>query len=301
MKKDSIKYIAIFVIFIGLLLVSKFTDFNIQDLFEEEKVEQVSSPDLKIYFFDVGQAESILITNNGHNMIIDGGNNVDGSLLVKYLKEELKITKIDYIISTHPHEDHIGGLDNIIKNFEIANLYMPDLTTTTKSFEDVIKAAEKKSLEVTIPENDETFTMEDLKFKVIYTGTNEEDLNASSIILRMDYKDTSYLFTADTTYDTEQLILDKDIDVDVLKVAHHGSKHASSLNFLKKATPKYAIISCGKDNDYGYPHESAMNRLKQFTDKIYVTKDLGTIILTSDGTNIEISSIKTNLDGVEKK
>ncbi len=291
MKKNNILYTIIFIIFIGLLIFTKY--YSHSDITEE----QVVSEDLKIYFFDVGQAESILITNNGHNMIIDAGNNVDGSKLVKYIKDELKINKFDYVISTHPHEDHIGGIDNIIKNFEIDNIYMPDLTTTTKSYTDVLNAIEKKKLSITIPKVDEVFTMEDCTFKVIYTGNNEEDLNGSSIILRMDYKDTSYLFTADTTYDTEQIILDKDIDVDVLKVAHHGSKHASSYNFLKQVTPKYAIISCGKDNDYNYPHESALKRIKQFTDKIYVTKELGTIILTSDGKNIEIDNIETDTDG----
>ena len=293
MKKRELLYTLIFILFIAILVFTK--------LYKNTEVEeQVKSPDLKIYFFDVGQAESILITNNGHNMIIDGGNNADGSKLVKYLKDELKITKIDYIVSTHPHEDHIGGLDNVIKNFEFDKVIMPDLTTTTKSYEDVIKAVEKKNKQIDVPSIDDTFTMEDLTFKIIYTCTNEEDLNGSSLILRMDYKNTSYLFTADTTYDTEQLILDKDIDVDVLKVAHHGSKHSSSYNFLKQATPKYAIISCGLNNDYNYPHESALNRIKQFTNNIYITKELGTIVLTSDGTNININSIETNLNGDEK-
>ncbi len=293
MKKRELLYTLIFILFIAVLLFIKLYNNN-------EVEEQVKSPDLKIYFFDVGQAESILITNNGHNMLIDGGNNADGSKLAKYLKDELKITKIDYMVSTHPHEDHIGGLDNVIKNFDIDKVIMPDLTTTTKSYEDVLKAVEKKNKQIDIPSIDDTFTMEDLSFKVIYTGTNEEDLNGSSMILRMDYKNTSYLFTADTTYDTEQLLLDKDIDVDVLKVAHHGSKHASSYNFLKQVTPKYAIISCGKDNDYNYPHESTLKRIKQFTENIYITKELGTIVLTSDGTNINITSIETDLNGDEK-
>ncbi len=295
MKKKELFYTIIFILFVGLLVLSNKS--SIKDLLEPE--QQEISSDLKIYFFDVGQAESILITNNGHNMIIDAGNNEDGPKLVEYIKNELHITKFDYIISTHPHEDHIGGIDNIIKNFEIDNIYMPDVTTTTKSYEDVLKAIEKKKLQITIPKIGETFQMEECVFEIIYTGTDEEDLNGSSIIVRMDYKSTSYLFTADTTYDTEQQILDSNIDIDVLKIAHHGSKHASSLNFLNKATPKYAIISCGKENDYHYPHESTLNRIKKFTNDIYVTSELGTIILTSDGNNIQIDYIETDTDGVK--
>ena len=254
---------------------------------------------LEVQFIDVGQADCILIRNEDHNMLIDAGNNKDGKLLVKYLKD-LGITEFDYVIGTHPHEDHIGGLDNIIKSFTVKHLMMPDVTTNTKTFEEVLDAAEKKELQIEIPEIDSVFTMGDLKFTVIYTGTNEEDLNSDSIVLRMDYKNNSYLFTADITGDVEKTLLNKNIDVDIYQVAHHGSVYSNTYEFLEKVTPEYAFIQLAKDNDYYYPHIKAINRIKKHTDKIYMNSELGTIIIKDDGDNIEVINKQTNTDGDRK-
>lgn len=267
-------------------------------MFKNEKEEKIN-PNLEVEFIDVGQAESIFIKQDGHNILIDAGNNADGKLLVKYLKNK-GIKKFDYVVGTHPHEDHIGGLDDIINEFEIEHILMPDVTNNTKTFEDVLNAIEKKNLEIEIPTIDETFTAGDLNFKVIYTGTNEEDLNSDSIVLRMDYKNNSYLFTADLTGDIEKELLEKDIDVNIYKVAHHGSTYSNTYEFLERVTPKYAIISCGKDNDYYYPHIKALNRIKKHTKEIYRTDQDGTIIVKDDGENIEIIKEKTNTDGDKK-
>ncbi len=262
---------------------------------KEEKV--VSG--LEVHFIDVGQAESILIRLEDKNILIDAGNNEDGKLLVKYFKD-LGIKKFTYVIGSHPHEDHIGGLDNIIKEFEVENIIMPDVTTNTKTFEDVLDAIEEKKLQIEIPIIDNTFKVGELTFKVIYTGTNEEDLNSDSIILRMDYKNHSYLFTADTTGDIEKQLLNKDIDVDVYKASHHGSTYSNTYEFLEKVTPKYAVISCGKDNDYYYPHIKAVNRIKKHTKEIYRTDKDGTVIFKDDGENIEVIKEQTNTDGDKK-
>ena len=251
---------------------------------------------LEVHFIDVGQAESILIRLENHNVLIDAGNNKDGKLLVKYFKN-LGIKGFDYVVGTHPHEDHIGGLDNIINEFTINHILMPDVTTNTKTFEDVLNALEKKQLKIEIPEIDSTFKVEDLVFKVIYTGTNKEDLNSDSIVLRMDYKKHSYLFTADTTGDIEKQLLDKDIDVDVYKASHHGSVYSNTYEFLEKVTPKYAVFMLGKDNEYYYPHIKAVNRIKKHTKEIYRTDKDGTIIFKDDGENIEVIKEQTDTDG----
>ncbi len=264
-------------------------------IFRTEKEAKVVSG-LEVHFIDVGQAESILIRLEDHNILIDAGNNKDGKLLVKYFKN-LGIKEFDYIIGSHPHEDHIGGLDNIINEFDIKNIMMPDVTTNTKTFEDVLKAIEKKKLKIEVPVIDNTFKIGELTFKVIYTGTNEEDLNSDSIILRMDYKNHSYLFTADTTGDIEKQLLDKDIDVDVYKAAHHGSVYSNTYEFLERVTPKYAVIMLGKENEYYYPHIKAVNRIKKHTKELYRTDQDGTIIFKDDGENIEVIKEKTNTDG----
>lgn len=264
---------------------------------KEEKEKLVDNDNtLKIYYLDVGQADSILIDSNNEYMLIDGGNNNDGPLLVKYF-QELGIKDIKYIVGTHPHEDHIGGIDEVINNFNINQIFIPDAITTTKTFEDLLDSIERKNLTFTVPTINNTYTLGESIIKIIYTGTDTSDLNNSSIIIKLTYKKTSYLFTGDATNITEKKILNKDIKSDVLKIGHHGSKYSSTENFIKKVNPKYAIISVGKGNKYGHPNIETINLLNKYNIKTYRTDELGTILLTSDGNNIEITSFKTNTNG----
>ena len=264
---------------------------------KEEKEQLVDNDNtLKIYYLDVCQADSILIDSNNEYMLIDGGNNNDGPLLVKYF-QELGIKDIKYIVGTHPHEDHIGGIDEVINNFNINQIFIPDAITTTKTFEDLLDSIERKNLTFTVPTINNTYTLGETTIKIIYTGTDTSDLNNSSIIIKLTYKKTSYLFTGDATNITEKKILNKDIKSDVLKIGHHGSKYSSTENFIKKVNPKYAIISVGKGNKYGHPNIETINLLNKYNIKTYRTDELGTILLTSDGNNIEITSFKTNTNG----
>lgn len=295
-KNNKISLIILFIAIIGYIL-TMYSNYLKPSQANETRNQNIVTTDLKVYFFDVGQADSILITNNGHNMLIDAGNNEDGPKLVKYIKEDLGITEFDYLIGTHPHEDHIGGLDDIINNFDIKKIYLPDITTTTKTFEDVLDAISSKELTITIPKIGETFKLGEADFTILYTGTNSSDLNSTSIITKMIFGKYSYLFTGDTTSDIEKTILDQNIDIDVLKVAHHGSKYSSSLEFLEKTTPSYAIISVGKNNSYDHPSSETINNLKKYTNNIYLTSELGTILLTSNGQTIDVSYLDTNTDG----
>ena len=251
---------------------------------------------LDITYLDVGQADSILIQNEGHNMLIDAGNNEDGPLLVQYFKEQ-NITKFDYLIATHPHEDHIGGMDDIINNFDIEKIYMPDVTTTTKTFLDVLEAIEKKNMTYDVPNINQNFTLGNTLFQVIYTGNDKKNLNNSSIILKATFKNTSYLFTGDATSEVEKKILNKDIQATVLKVGHHGSKYSTTTDFLNKVNPKYAIISVGKNNSYNHPNQVTINKLEKKNIEIHRTDQEGSIFLKSDGKTINITSKKTNTNG----
>lgn len=262
----------------------------------EPLLNNVVSTDLQVYFIDVGQADSILIANNDNYMLIDAGNNEDGDKLVKFLKNQ-GIKKFNYVIGTHPHEDHIGGLDNVINNFEIDKIYLPDVTTTTKSFDEVINSLEDNNLSITIPKVGETFELGEAKLKVLYSGTDSEELNNSSIVVKMVFGDYSYLFTGDATSKIEEMIINEDIDVDVLKVAHHGSPYSTTPKFISKVKPKYAIISVGKENNFGHPSQNIINRIKLYTDKIYCTDELGTIVFNSNGKDIEVYNYKTDTNG----
>lgn len=264
---------------------------------EVEETTQVNANDkLQIHYIDVGQGDSILINNNGKYMLIDAGNNEDGEKLVKYFKT-LGIEEFDYLIATHAHEDHIGGMDDIIKNFSIKTFYMPDVLTTTKTFEEVLDALESKSIAFETPEIDGTFSLDNAKLNVLFVGDDAKDLNDTSIVLKMIYGTNKFLFTGDATTKVEKQIINKDLSSDLLKVGHHGSYYSTSQDFLNKVNPKYAVISVGKNNTYNHPTQSVLDKFNKKGIKVYRTDQDGTVIATSDGTNISFETKKTDTNG----
>ena len=257
---------------------------------ESENVILEGEEILQIHFFDVGQADSTLLISNNQTMLIDAGNNEDGDLIVNNIKR-LGIQKLDYVIGTHPHEDHIGGLDDVILNFDIGTIYMPKIQTNTKTFEDVLDAIESKNLKIKSPKQGEIFNIGDAKCEIMLAGTGskeeQENLNLSSIIVRTTYKDQSYLFMADSEQENESSR--SWMQTNVLKVGHHGSSTSSSKSFLNQVLPQISIISVGKDNDYNHPHDEVMDRLEKIGTLIYRTDEKGNILLESDGKNNKIS------------
>ncbi len=251
---------------------------------------------LEVYFIDVGQADSILIKTGDDNMLIDAGNNEDGQKLVNYFKN-LGIDTFDYVVATHPHEDHIGGMDDVINNFDINNYYMPNKISTTKTFEDVLDALESNNLNYEVPNVGDEFDLGSASLRVIYAGDDTNDDNDSSIIVKMTYGSNTFLFTGDATSNVEKQILNKDIKSDVLKVAHHGSNYSTTDEFLNKVNPKYAVISVGQNNSYNHPSTTTLDKLNKKNVKLYRTDLVGTIIFTSDGNNISVKTEKTNTNG----
>lgn len=300
-KNNIIKFLLIIVIAISTYIYETyFEETSTAPVIEyrQEETIKIDQNNLVIHYIDVGQGDCILISKNNEHVLIDAGNNEDGPLLVEYFKE-LGIKKFNYVIGTHAHEDHIGGIDNIINNFDLGHYYMPDVITTTKTFEDVLDALLNKNKAFETPKIGDKFKIKDAEFEVLYLGKDKSDLNNTSIVLKLTYQNTVYLFMGDATDKVEKILIDegKELASDVLKVGHHGSQYSSTAAFLKEVNPSYAVIQVGENNDYDHPKQITLDKLDKLKTLTYRTDKHGTIVLTSDGENISFETIKTNTNG----
>lgn len=294
-----------------LLLVFFCIPKNRKEQIVEDIIQEFSDVDgtLEMHVIDVGQADCILIIQDDVVMLVDAGTMSSADKVVNYLKS-LNITKIDVLVATHQHHDHIGGMSKIIDNFEIGVIYMLDLSKEkidTKSYNSFISAIEEWSKQ---EENNVLFAKDEegdlrefelgqanVRF-IAPTGNRYIIKNNYSIVMKITFGKTSILLAADAEKKSEMEMLNSgyNLKADVLKIGHHGSNSSTTENFLNAVEPTYAILSVGKDNDYGYPDRQVMNRFKERKIPVYRTDESGTIIMITDGENIEFNTNPGNYD-----
>lgn len=264
-----------------------------------EKVSEniaIDKNKLNILFLDVGQADCQLILYKGKAVLIDAGNSNDGEYIVNGLKG-LGITKLDYVIGTHVHEDHVGGMSFVIDSFEIGDFYLPyNTTSTTSYYKKLLTALTDKEESINEANVGDKFYIEDLNFEIMSVDNLEpENENISSIVVEMTYGKQKYLFMGDAEDENEEAR--KWNDVDVLKVGHHGSNTSTTEEFLNQVLPEISIISVGEGNSYNLPKDKILKRLENIESTIYRTDRDGTIQIVSDGNSNEVIKIDVNFDG----
>ncbi|MCG0275582.1 MAG: MBL fold metallo-hydrolase [Thermosediminibacteraceae bacterium] len=289
--KKAFKNKPIIILLILAIVVAAFLPGCAESGFDQEE-SSTSRGVLEVNFLDVGQADCIfIIFPEGRTMLVDAGNNDDAETVINYIRKK-GVKRIDAVVATHPHEDHIGAMDDVIYNFDIGKVYMPRVTTTTKTFRDFLQALSDKNLKITPVKGGMTITLEeDVDVRILApNSTSYDELNNYSAVLKITYKNNSFILTGDAEKFSELEMLKKkyDLKADVLKVGHHGSSSSTSTEFLKSVSPRYAVISYAKDNDYGHPHREVLERLRKYNVKVYTTAENGHIMMESDGNTIKV-------------
>ena len=248
---------------------------------------------LEVHYLDIGQGDCTLIRQGDHAMLIDAGNNSKGTKVQAYLENQ-GINHLDYVIGTHPDADHIGGLDVIIYKFDCDQVWMPDYSKDTRTYDDVIQAVKARDYKVTHPKAGDVYTLGEAEVTVVCPVKDSYGSNANdySIGVRVQFGENSFLFTGDAEEHSEEDMVasGENLKADVYKAAHHGSRTANTENFIKAIDPRYVVFSCGEGNTYGHPHAEVLDRLRKMEIQIFRTDDQGTVVAVSDGQTIAFNT-----------
>lgn len=285
---------------------------SVESAWNEVKEAHGSSPDdleldmpgaspaegeVRVHFIDVGQGDSMLIEGSGESVLIDAGENDKGDEVLAYLAQA-GIKKLDFAIGTHPHSDHIGGMDTVIEGIPVGKLLMPDvpdsIVPTTRTYLSMLDAAEEQGTEIFFAYPGDTYTVCGGILSVLGPVEDYKDLNNESLVMRFDFGETAFLFTGDQEADAEEDLLASGVEVsaDVLKIGHHGSSTSTSKAFFDAVSPSIAVIECGEGNDYGHPHRETRELLEKAGIEAYRTDLNGNIVVSSDGKSLTVQADK---------
>lgn len=248
----------------------------------EETMEQEGK--FAMHFIDVGQGDATLVECDGEYMLIDAGDVNKGTTVQLYLTKQ-NVPKLNYVVGTHPDADHIGGMDVILTKYDCDTILMTDKTSDSKAYREVMDVIEYRNYKVTVPKTGDTFWLGSARCTVLGPVKKNNDDNNSSIVLKIEYGNTSFLLSGDAEEDEEQEIIDSgaDLNADVYHAGHHGSRTASSEEWNRLISPNAVVISCGAGNSYGHPHEETLAAFRQMGVDVYRTDEQGSIIVSSDG------------------
>ncbi|MFI3225945.1 MAG: MBL fold metallo-hydrolase [Clostridia bacterium] len=277
------KFLSLLIVVI-LTVATYISDLPETDTTYVDTVVNEMTAGTKVCFIDVQQGDSSLIITGNQAILIDGGRNADETNVCEFISEQ-GIESIDLVIATHPHEDHIGGLDAVIENFVVSKLLMPDVPYNTQTYEDVITAADENNTDIIYPEDNNFFEFDSgLTLTVLLPSEDFEssDTNDDSIVCRVVIGETSIFYTGDMEYKLEEELMSQVQQSDILKVGHHGSDTSTTEEFLDKVNPSIAIISCGFANKYGHPHADVIDRLTARGIEIRQTQYEGDVIFEFD-------------------
>lgn len=252
----------------------------------------VASADLEIHFIDVGQGDATLILCDGESMLIDGGSSSQSQMIYQYIRNTAGLKHLDYIIATHPHDDHIGGISSALNAVPADLLLTPVLEWDSKPFKSMIKYAQKQGTVITVPTDGDTLRLGSAVVTILHVWPEAWIENDMSIVVRLEYGEFSAIFMADAESTAEYMILDewKNISSTLLKVGHHGSRTSTTGEFLRAVRPAWAVISCGVDNEYGHPHQETLNALKNSNIKTYRTDLSGNIVFRVNEGKTEVTA-----------
>ncbi|GAA0100831.1 hypothetical protein UT300012_15460 [Paraclostridium bifermentans] len=277
---------------------TKNTSSNSTTVSSNNKEENSTGEEAEIHFINTGNSDSILIIQGAKAALIDAGDNDDEQRVVSYLKKH-GVTELEYVFATHPHADHVGGLDAVVDSIPVKNLFVSNGDADTKTYSDFINAMANKGVHPSVPRLDSEFKLGTATFKVISVA-NANDLNNDSIVLEFVNGKDKALFMGDAEKEIEGKL--NPGDVDLIKIGHHGSHSSSSQDFLKRVTPEYAVITCGKDNKYGHPHKETMDTLKDMNIEVHRSDECGDIVFKSTGNGFTVDCKKGSYEpGTEEK
>ena len=266
-------------------------------LLSGNSAQSSKEPAFSIHFFDVGEADSALVACDGHYMLIDGGSPGNSSFLYAYLQRN-QIDHLDYIVCSHAHSDHVGGLAGALNYADVDVAYAPVTDYDSRAFQSFVRYLDAQDKAITVPSPGDSFRLGRAEAAIlapIDMSLAEADMNNSSIILRIEFGNTSFLFTGDAETEEEASVLLAGTNVasTVLKVGHHGSYSSTSEAFLAAVAPEYAVISVGADNEYGHPHLGPLSRLQNVCKAVYRTDENGEIVCWSDGETVTFAIEKS--------